>query len=95
MRITICESQPRLVSIPYKISIWRESRTSSIGDASGLEVTVNQMSTQLRGEFEDVTRAVQQALASSFQIGGPQVLVAKFLNADLPILEAPDLDAPG
>ncbi len=72
-----------------------ENFIHSIGDASGLEVTVNQMSTQLRGEFEDVTRAVQQALASSFQIGGPQVLVAKFLNADLPILEAPDLDAPG
>jgi hypothetical protein len=41
-----------------------------------------------------VTRAVEQALASSFQAGGPQVLVAKFLNADLPIGEAPDLDPP-
>ena len=36
----------------------------------------------------------EQVLASSFQAGGPQVLVAKFLNADLAIREAPNLDPP-
>ncbi len=72
-----------------------ETFIRTIHGAPGLEVTVNQMSTQLRGELEDVTRAVEQALASSFQSGGPQVLVAKFLNADLPIREAPNLDPPG
>lgn len=71
-----------------------ETFIRSIRNAPGLEVTVNQMSTQLRGELGDVTRAVEQALASSFQVGGPQVLVAKFLNADLPIREAPNLDPP-
>jgi hypothetical protein len=53
------------------------------------------MSTQSRGELKDVTKVVEQALASSFQAGGPQVLVAKFLNADPLIGEAPDLDPPG
>ncbi len=71
-----------------------ETFIRTIHGAPGLEVTVNQMSTQLSGELEDVTRAVEQALASSFQAGGPQVLVAKFLNADLPIREAPKLDPP-
>jgi uncharacterized protein YqgV (UPF0045/DUF77 family) len=71
-----------------------ETFIRTIDRAPGLEVTVNQMSTQFRGELEDVTRAVEQALASSFQAGGPQVLVAKFLNADLPIRQAPDLDPP-
>ncbi len=72
-----------------------ETFIRTIDGAPSLEVTVNQMSTQFRGELEDVTRAVEQALASSFQAGGPQVLVAKFLNADLPIGEAPDLDPLG
>ncbi len=71
-----------------------ETFIRSIRNAPGLEVTVNQMSTQLRGELEDVTRAVEQALASSFQTGDPQVLVTKFLNADLAIREAPNLDPP-
>ncbi len=71
-----------------------ETFIRTIDRAPGLEVIVNQMSTQFRGELKDVTKAVEQALASSFQAGGPQVLVAKFLNADLPIGEAPDLDPP-
>ncbi len=69
-----------------------ETFIRSIRHAPGLEVTVNQMSTQLRGELEDVVRAVERALTSTFQVGSPQVLVAKFLNADLPIGDAPSLD---
>lgn len=57
----------------------------------GLEVTVNQMSTQLSGELHDVSQALERALERSFRAGSPQVLVAKFLNADLPVKEPPDL----
>jgi len=64
-----------------------------IQGSPGLQVTVNQMSTQLSGELRDVSRALEQALEESFRDGGSQVLVAKFLNADLPIDEAPDLGA--
>ena len=63
--------------------------------ADGIEVRVNQMSTQLRGEFDDVTAAVNQALANSFAGGSAQALVVKYLNADLPISEEPDLAAVG
>ncbi len=72
-----------------------ETFIRSIRNEPDMEVIVNQMSTQLRGELEDVTRVIEQALASSFRAGGSQVLVAKFLSADLPILEAPNLDPPG
>ena len=50
------------------------------------------MSTQLRGELGDVVAALGDALAASFDDGSPQVLVAKFLNADLPIAEMPKVD---
>jgi uncharacterized protein YqgV (UPF0045/DUF77 family) len=58
-----------------------------------LEMTVNQMSTQIRGELDDVMRCLHAALQRSFVSGSPQVLVAKFLNSDLPILEPPDLES--
>ncbi|NNC63505.1 MAG: hypothetical protein HKN84_01860 [Gammaproteobacteria bacterium] len=58
-----------------------------------LEMTVNQMSTQIRGELDDVMRCVHTALQRSFASGSPQVLVAKFLNSDLPIFEPPDLES--
>jgi uncharacterized protein YqgV (UPF0045/DUF77 family) len=63
------------------------------GDAR-LEVVVNQVSTQLRGELGDVMDVLRTALERSFDGGGPQALVAKFLNADLPVAEPPVLEAP-
>jgi uncharacterized protein YqgV (UPF0045/DUF77 family) len=63
------------------------------GDAR-LEVVVNQMSTQLRGELRVVLDVLRAALERSFGAGGSQALVVKFLNADLPIGEPPVLDAP-
>jgi uncharacterized protein YqgV (UPF0045/DUF77 family) len=59
--------------------------------AEGIELIINQMSTQLRGELRDVIRCVQHALEQSFESGRPQVLVAKFLNADLPIGQSPEI----
>jgi uncharacterized protein YqgV (UPF0045/DUF77 family) len=57
-----------------------------------VEIAVNQMSTQIRGDLDDVMQVIASALRESFAAGGPQVLVAKFLNADLPIAEPPDLE---
>lgn len=62
-----------------------------IQEMPDLQIRVNQMSTQLTGELADVCRAVETALQHSFENGGPQALVAKFLNADLPLDEPPDL----
>lgn len=58
----------------------------------GLEIEINQLSTQIRGEIGAVMSAVQGALEASFADGMPEVLVAKFLNADLPIGETPRVE---
>jgi len=57
----------------------------------GIECVTNQMSTQLRGELTSVMRIVEQALSRSFSGSQHQVLVAKFINADLAIAEPPEL----
>jgi uncharacterized protein YqgV (UPF0045/DUF77 family) len=59
-----------------------------------LEVVVNQMSTQLRGELGVVLEVLRAALERSFGAGGSQALIVKFLNADLPIGEPPVLEPP-
>jgi uncharacterized protein YqgV (UPF0045/DUF77 family) len=59
---------------------------------AALEVVVNQMSTQARGELQTVMSAITRAVERSFGAGGSQALVLKILNADLPIAEPPVLD---
>lgn len=61
------------------------------GDAR-LEVVVNQMSTQVRGELRDVMSVLTTAIERSFGAGGSQALVLKILNADLPIGTPPVLE---
>lgn len=56
---------------------------------SALDISVNQMSTQLNGELDEVMAALGRAIEASFGNGRPQALVAKFVNADLSIHEAP------
>ncbi len=63
-----------------------------LAESSNVEIVVNQMSTQLRGGFADVTSVLNRALENSFADGRAQALVVKYLNADLPISEPPDLD---
>jgi uncharacterized protein YqgV (UPF0045/DUF77 family) len=69
-----------------------EAFIRAIRGVAGLEIEVNQISTQIRGECSVVFGAVQRALEASFADGGPEVLVAKFLNADLPIGQTPQVD---
>jgi uncharacterized protein YqgV (UPF0045/DUF77 family) len=57
----------------------------------GLEIVTNQMSTQVRGEFEAVMAAVSRCTRATMKRVHPVILVAKFLNADLPIGAPPDL----
>lgn len=59
---------------------------------SRLEVVVNQMSTQVRGELSVVMSTITTALERSFAGGGSQALVLKILNADLSIGEPPILE---
>jgi len=55
----------------------------------GIEIVTNQMSTQVRGEFDAVVAAVSRCTRSAMERVHPVVLVAKFLNADLDITTAP------
>ena len=57
-----------------------------------LEVVVNQLSTQVRGELADVMGSIEEAVRRSFVPGAAQALVVKILNADLPIGEPPVLE---
>jgi uncharacterized protein YqgV (UPF0045/DUF77 family) len=66
-----------------------ESVIRQIRSCRGLEIVVNQMSTQIRGELSDVVAALESAVAASFGDERPAVLVTKILNADLPIAEVP------
>jgi uncharacterized protein YqgV (UPF0045/DUF77 family) len=58
----------------------------------GLELVTNQLSTQLRGDFDVVTSAINQCLKRSMLEHGKLVLVVKYLSADLDIGRAPTLD---
>ncbi|MCY4166506.1 MAG: YkoF family thiamine/hydroxymethylpyrimidine-binding protein [Gammaproteobacteria bacterium] len=60
-------------------------------EQSGIEVLTNQMSTQLRGELEDVQRAVDACMKAVMESGDRVVLAAKYINADLPIASPPQL----
>jgi uncharacterized protein YqgV (UPF0045/DUF77 family) len=59
---------------------------------SRVEVAVNQLSTQVRGELRVVMSVLASAIEQSFGAGGSQALVLKILNADLPINEPPVLE---
>ena len=47
---------------------------------ASLEVVTNAMSTQLRGEFEDVMHALEQELGQTFEDLPKAVFVLKILN---------------
>ena len=51
----------------------------------------NQLSTQLRGEFDAVTGALNRCMAASMAGGRSMVFVIKYVNADLPIGTTPRL----
>jgi uncharacterized protein YqgV (UPF0045/DUF77 family) len=61
----------------------------------GIEIVSNQLSTQLRGEFEAVTGAVNRCMRKAMAASNTVVLVVKYLNVDLEIGRAPTLTPPG
>lgn len=91
MRITVEMSLYPLQGAPIEKIL---SFIETIADDPRLEVVVNQMSTQLRGELGAVMQVLETAMQRSFAGGGPQALVVKFLNADLAIAEPPVLEPP-
>jgi uncharacterized protein YqgV (UPF0045/DUF77 family) len=58
----------------------------------GIETVTNQMSTQVRGEFDEVMPAVTACIKKSMADNDKVVFVTKFLNAGLDITKTPDLE---
>ena len=76
--------------VPEIIRFIRELR-----EQPDLEIVSNQLSTQLRGEFDAVTSAINRCMRQVMQAPNTVVLVVKYLNVDLEIGRAPTLTPPG
>ena len=57
----------------------------------GIELVTNQLSTQLTGEFDNVTLALNACMAESMAQGGRVVFVARYLNVALDISRMPEI----
>jgi len=60
----------------------------------GIEIVTNQLGTQLRGEFEAVTGAINHCMRVAMKAPNTVVLVVKYLNIDAEIGRAPSLAPP-
>jgi len=76
--------------VPDIIVFIREMR-----EQQGIEIVSNQLSTQLRGEFEAVTGAINRCMRKVMDAPNTVVLVVKYLNVDLEIGRAPSLTPDG
>ena len=56
-----------------------------------IEIVTNQLTTQLRGEFEGVTDAINHCMKKAMQAPNTVILVVKYLNIDAEIDRAPSL----
>ena len=61
----------------------------------GIEIVTNQLGTQLRGEFEAVTGAINRCMRKAMQAPNTVVLVVKYLNINVELKRAPSLTPPG
>jgi len=77
-------------AVPDIIDFIRELRQQD-----AIEIVTNQLSTQLRGDFDAVTGAVQHCMRRAMAAPNTVVLVVKYLNVDLEIGRAPTLTPPG
>ena len=66
----------------------------ALREQPGLEVVSNQLSTQLRGDFDAVTGAVDRCLHRAMAAPNTVVLVVKYLNIDVELGRAPTLTPP-
>lgn len=60
----------------------------------GIEIVTNQLGTQLRGEFEAVTGAINRCMRKAMEAPNTVVLVVKYLNIDVELSRAPSLTPP-
>ncbi len=63
-------------------------------DQDGIEIVTNQLGTQLCGEFEAVTGAINRCMQKAMETPNTVVLVVKYLNIDVELKRAPSLTPP-
>ena len=60
----------------------------------GIEIVTNQLGTQLSGEFEAVTGAINHCMRKAMEAPDTMVLVVKYLNISVELGDAPSLTPP-
>lgn len=60
----------------------------------GIEIVTNQLGTQLRGEFEAVTGAINHCMRKAMKAPNTVVLVVKYLNINVELARTPSLTPP-
>ena len=60
----------------------------------GIEIVTNQLGTQLRGEFEAVTGAINHCMHKAMESPNTVVLVVKYLNINVELKREPSLTPP-
>jgi len=75
--------------VPVIIEFIRELRGQD-----GVEIVTNQLGTQVRGEFDVVTAAVNHCMRKAMEAPNTVVLVVKYLNIDVELGRAPSLTPP-
>ena len=63
-------------------------------EQEGIEIISNQLGTQLRGEFNAVTGAINHCMHKAMMAANTVVLVVKYLNINVEIGRAPSLTPP-
>ena len=63
-------------------------------EQDGIEIVTNQLGTQLRGEFEAVTGAINHCMFKAMLASNTVVLVVKYLNINVEIKRKPSLTPP-
>jgi len=59
-----------------------------------IEIVTNQLGTQLSGEFEAVTGAINHCMRKAMEAPNTMVLVVKYLNISVELKRAPSLTPP-
>ena len=75
--------------VPDIIDFIRDLQTQD-----AVKVVTNQLGTQLSGEFEAVTGAVNLCMRKAMQAPNTVVLVVKYLNIEADLARAPSLTPP-
>ena len=74
------EFEPRVIEFIHRLREYPD-----------IEVITNQMSTQLRGEYDAVANALTECQREQMESGGKMVFVVRWLNSDLDIGRLPDI----